>query len=50
MKNLLHFTINFKNPAINLIALAKSCAKIACCSSDFIFTFSCEGNNIQNAC
>jgi hypothetical protein len=33
-----------------LNALGKSCAKIACCSSDFIFTFLCVGSNIQNAC
>jgi hypothetical protein len=29
----------FQNPTVNLSALCNSCAKIACCSSELIFTF-----------
>jgi hypothetical protein len=39
----------FENPTVNLNALCNSCAKIACCSSQLIFTFLYEGSSIQNA-
>jgi hypothetical protein len=49
MTNLLQFTITFETPTVNLSALCKSCAKIACCSSELIFTFLYAGSSIQNA-
>jgi hypothetical protein len=39
----------FENPTVNLNALCNSCAKIACCSSELIFTFLYAGSSIQNA-
>jgi len=38
-----------KNPTINLNVLCKLCAKIAPCSSEFVFTFLYAGRSIQNA-
>jgi hypothetical protein len=37
----------FENPTISLNALCNSCVKIACCSSELIFTFRYAGNSIQ---
>jgi hypothetical protein len=39
----------FENSTVNLSALRKSYAKIACCSSDLIFTYLYAGSSIQNA-
>jgi len=39
----------FQNPTVNLNALCSSCAKIACCSSQLIFTFAYAASNIHNA-
>jgi hypothetical protein len=39
----------FENPTVSFNALCNSCAKIACCSSDLIFTFLYAGSSIQNA-
>jgi hypothetical protein len=41
----------FENRSVNLIALCKSFAKIACCWSEMIVTFLLvyAGSNIQNA-
>jgi hypothetical protein len=38
----------FENPTVNLIALCNSCAKIACFSSELIFTFLYAGSSMQN--
>lgn len=38
-----------KIPTVNLSSLRNSCAKIACCSSEFIFAFLYAGSSIQNA-
>ena len=38
-----------ENPTVNLVALCNSCAKIACFSSELIFTFLYAGISIQNA-
>jgi hypothetical protein len=40
----------FENPTINLSALCNSSAKIAWCSSEFIFTILYAHRSIQNAC
>ena len=39
----------FQNPTVNLNALCNSCAKIAWCSSQLIFTFLYAASNIHNA-
>ena len=39
----------FENPTVNLNALRNSCATIACCSSELIFTFVYASSSIQNA-
>jgi len=39
----------FENPNINLSALCKSCAKIACSSSELVYTFLYAGSNIPQA-
>jgi hypothetical protein len=39
----------FENPTVNLSALCNSRVKIACCSSELIFTSLYAGNNIQHA-
>jgi hypothetical protein len=39
----------FENPTINLNALRNSCAKIACFSSELIFTLLYADGSIQNA-
>jgi hypothetical protein len=38
-----------EGPTLNLCALCHSCAKIACCSSELIFTFLYASSGIQNA-
>jgi hypothetical protein len=38
----------FENPTVNFNAFCSSCAKIACCSSELIFTFLYAGSSIQN--
>jgi len=38
-----------ENPSVNLNALWNSYAKIACCSSELVFTFRYAGSCIQNA-
>lgn len=38
----------FKNPTVNFSALCNSCAKIAYCSSELIYTFLYAGSRIQN--
>jgi hypothetical protein len=38
----------FEKSTVNLSAICKLCAKIACCSSDLIFTYLDVGCNIQN--
>ena len=55
MKNLLHRnnkidTVNkmVENPTINLTALCNSCAKIACCLSEPMFTFLFPVRSFQN--
>jgi hypothetical protein len=40
----------FESPTVNLSALCNSCAKIACRSSELIFTRLYAGSSIQNAC
>jgi hypothetical protein len=49
MNILLHFKRHFENLTVNLNALCNSCAKIASCSSELIFTFLYAGSRIQNA-
>ena len=39
----------FENPTVNLSALCKSCAKIACSSSELVFTFLYAGSSIRQA-
>jgi hypothetical protein len=39
----------FANPTVSFNAFCSSCAKITCCSSEFIFTFLYAGSSIQNA-
>jgi hypothetical protein len=39
----------FENLTVNVNALCNSCAKIACCLSELIFTFLYAGSSIQNA-
>jgi len=39
----------FENPAVNLSAFRNWCVKIACCSSQLIFTFLYAGSSIQTA-
>jgi len=39
----------FGNLTVNLSALCNWCAKIACCSSELVFTFLYAGSNKQNA-
>jgi hypothetical protein len=39
----------FENPTANLSAIRNACAKIACCSSESIFTFLYAGNSTQTA-
>jgi hypothetical protein len=39
----------FENSTVNLNALCNSCAKIACCSSELIFTLLYVKSSIQNA-
>jgi hypothetical protein len=39
----------FENPTVNLHALCSSCATIACCSAELIFTFLYVGSSIENA-
>ena len=36
-----------KDPTVNLDELYNSCAKIACCSSELIFTFLCADSSIR---
>jgi hypothetical protein len=36
-------------PSVNLNALLNSCAQIACCSSELIFTILHDGSSIQDA-
>jgi hypothetical protein len=38
-----------KNPTVSLNTLCKSCAKIAFCSYELIFTFLYAGSSTQNA-
>jgi len=38
----------FENPTVNFSALRNSCVKIACCSSQLIFTFLSAGSSIQD--
>ena len=38
-----------KNPTVNLNALRNSCAKIACCSSELIFTLPYADGSVQTA-
>ena len=50
MTNLSHLTINvLKIPTVNLSSLCNSCVKMACCSSQLIFTFLYAISSIQNA-
>jgi hypothetical protein len=39
----------FENPTVNLVALCSWRVKIACCSSELIFTFLYAGSSIQTA-
>jgi len=39
----------YENLIVKLNALCNSCANMACCSSEFVFTFLYLGNRIQNA-
>jgi len=39
----------FENPTVNLSVLCYSCAKIAFCSCELIFTFLYAGSSIRNA-
>jgi hypothetical protein len=39
----------FENATVNLNALFNSCAKIACCSSQLIFTFLYADSSVQHA-
>jgi len=43
----LQYTV--ENPTVNLNSLCNSCTKLACCSSELIFTFLYVGSNIQFA-
>jgi len=38
-----------QNPAVNIIAIRNSCAKITFCSSGYIFMFPFAGSNISDA-
>ena len=55
MINLLHRNDKFvavyicENPTVNLSALCNSCAKMACCSCELIFTFVYADSSIHNA-
>jgi hypothetical protein len=39
----------FENPTVSLNALCFSCAKLACCSSQLIFSFLYTDSSIENA-
>jgi hypothetical protein len=48
MTNLLQLTV-FENPTVNLNSICKSCAKVACCSSELNFAPLYTESSIQNA-